>query len=169
MSTIHLGLGSNLDDRYENINQAINQITNHPCIHSVIVAPLFINPAITPTPQPMFINTVIKAETTLTPTELLHATQTIETQLGQAIDKHLAPRLIDIDILFVDDYIQATPTLTLPHPEISHREFVLKPCQAISPDLIHPVLGLTIQELYDRYLRHHSANRNYDRPVTHTR
>lgn len=95
-----------------------------------------------------FLNQVIKVQTSLSPSELLSAILQIELVLGRIRhgDKY-ASRVIDIDILFYDDLIISLKHLTIPHPLMHTRRFVLVPMAEIAPDLLHPVLDMTIEQL----------------------
>jgi 2-amino-4-hydroxy-6-hydroxymethyldihydropteridine diphosphokinase len=90
---------------------------------------------------------VIIGETGQTPLELLKSLKELETRLGRIPSIHYGPRKIDIDILFYDDLILDTPQLTLPHPRLHERAFVLVPLADLTPERIHPILGRTIRQL----------------------
>jgi len=96
----------------------------------------------------LFWNQALVLETALSPHELLYQTQAIEIEMGRIRKSdHYEPRIIDIDILFYDDLQLNTPDLTLPHPKIGLRKFVLAPLNEIAPDKVHPVSGLKVQEM----------------------
>lgn len=97
--------------------------------------------------QPWFLNVVIRIESKLTPRKLLRYCQSIEERLGRKREIPKGPRTIDIDILFYADLVVAEPDLTIPHPEIANRRFVLEPMNEIAPAFVHPVLKKTISEL----------------------
>ncbi len=99
------------------------------------------------TNQPDFLNQVLKVETFLEPEECMQTILDIEVQMGRVRTTPNAPRTIDIDILFYDDLILDKPRLTLPHPSISQRKFVLIPMKELEPEFIHPVLNKDISEL----------------------
>ena len=107
------------------------------------------------TQQPNFINMVIEIETKLPPLELLAKFKFIEKQLGRVKTLHWAERTIDLDILFMDNIVlngndSICPNiLTIPHPDLENRDFVLRPMMDISPEFRHPVLGKTIRQLYE--------------------
>lgn len=97
----------------------------------------------------IFLNAAVKLETSFTPQELLVATQQIETEMGRTekSDGSYHDRIIDIDILIYDELIMKTPELTLPHPLIHERKFVLEPLAEIAPNMKHPVINKTISSL----------------------
>lgn len=104
-----------------------------------------------------FLNQVLVVETSLSPEQLLEATQQIEKELGRerkkefcnSIRRRYRPRTIDIDILFYEDTLVSTPRLTVPHPLIAEREFVLEPLAEVLPGLRHPVTGMTATEMLE--------------------
>jgi 2-amino-4-hydroxy-6-hydroxymethyldihydropteridine diphosphokinase len=102
------------------------------------------------TNQPRFHNLVCQATTSLSPDALLHAVKEIERQLGRTSGPRYGPRVIDIDVLLYDRLILNTPALTIPHPRMAERAFVLAPMAELAPTLTHPALGETIAELLRR-------------------
>lgn len=136
--TVFLGIGSNLGDRHANCERAIALLRGHPSIVVTKVAPWREYPALTLTRdehQPAYLNGVAELATTLTPEVLLAVCQRIEAQLGRRREpgRRWQPRTIDIDILLYDDLTIATPTLTIPHPEMANRPFVMEPLTMIAP------------------------------------
>ncbi len=99
------------------------------------------------TDQPDFLNQVLKVATVLEPEECMQTVLEIEKEMGRIRTTPNAPRTIDIDILFYDDLILDKPILTLPHPAIAKRKFVLVPMQELAPEYIHPVLNKNISEI----------------------
>ena len=97
--------------------------------------------------QPAFLNQVVRGETGLSPDELLAFLKQIEAQLGRVKTIANGPRSIDLDILFYDDLVFESPTLSLPHPRLEGRGFVLKPLVDLAPDLIHPLLHKSMRQL----------------------
>lgn len=137
MATLYLSLGTNLGDRQKNLTSALQLIGRE--IGTVVSAsdPIETEPWGFESPN-SFLNIAIKVDTTLQPTEVLHATQEIERKLGRTrktTDGEYHDRLIDIDILLYDDLVMNTPELTIPHPLMYEREFVMKPLLQIAPEL----------------------------------
>ncbi len=149
--TVYLGLGSNLGDRRQQITDARQLLRKHAQIEETQTSQLFETDPVGPVkPQPRYINAVVEITTTLTVQNLLREIHAIERLLNRdrsADAIRWGPRTIDIDILLYSDLILDESELTIPHPRMHERLFVLKPLSEIAPDAIHPILGLTIQEL----------------------
>jgi 2-amino-4-hydroxy-6-hydroxymethyldihydropteridine diphosphokinase len=112
------------------------------------VAPCYESDAVGgPADQPPYLNAVLRIATILTPSELLTLIHDIETALGRRRTTPNAPRAIDLDILLYDDRILDSASLTIPHPRMSDRAFVLRPLADIAPDRRHPILHQSIGEL----------------------
>ena len=142
---ITLALGTNLGDRPGNLLAAIAALP--PAVTVLEQSPVYETLPWGVTDQPDFLNMVIKGETHLLPQDLLKSLKELEIRLGRIPSIHYGPRKIDIDILFYDDLILATPELTLPHPHLHERAFVLVPLADLAPDQIHPIMQKTIRQL----------------------
>ena len=149
--TAFIAFGGNLGDPIKTLQAALPMLGD--AIGDVeLLSSLYETKALTlnGATQPNYINAVIAVSTTLDPEQVLTELLRIEKDLGRdrSADKRWEPRTIDLDLLFVDDIVQMTDPLTLPHPEISKRDFVLRPLLEIAPDFKHPVLKRSISELY---------------------
>jgi 2-amino-4-hydroxy-6-hydroxymethyldihydropteridine diphosphokinase len=142
-----LGLGTNLGDRAANIGAALQRLAKLGTMAAV--SSLYETEPWGITEQPKFLNAACLLLTTLSPHDLLPAVKRIEQAMGRAPTVRNGPRLIDIDILFYDDVILATPGLTIPHAGLHTRSFVLRPLLEIAPDVVHPVFKRTVRELAD--------------------
>jgi 2-amino-4-hydroxy-6-hydroxymethyldihydropteridine diphosphokinase len=146
MHSVILLTGGNMGDRVSRLVQARKEIEKQ--IGPVEKASaLYETAAWGNTGQPSFLNQVLRAETTLSPEEVLEGVLRIETSMGRVRTEKWGPREIDIDILFYDMEVVNRKNLTIPHPEIPHRRFVLEPLAEITPHLVHPVLGVDMETL----------------------
>jgi len=146
--TVFLALGSNLGDRLANLEAATHSL--QPALHILARSPVYETAPWGYTDQPDFLNQVIKAKTTLPPEQLLTILKSIEATLGRTPTIRYGPRTIDLDILLYDELVMETPQLTIPHPRLAERAFVLYPLADLAPDLRHPVSGSTVRQLRDR-------------------
>ncbi|MFG0257302.1 MAG: 2-amino-4-hydroxy-6-hydroxymethyldihydropteridine diphosphokinase [Phycisphaerales bacterium JB043] len=154
-SDAYISLGSNLADRDASIARALDALHAHENITVIDVAPTIDSSAITlpgADPQPDYRNTAAHLSTTLSPRDLLKQMLQTERDLGRirTPDARWEPRTIDIDLLLHDDSVIDEPALTIPHPHMHTRQFVLEPLSHIAPDLVHPTLRLPIHTLLDR-------------------
>lgn len=149
MSTIYLGLGANLGDRELNIRKAVSMLAARGAGIRVTSALIETAPVGGPGGQPMFINAAAMAETELSPRELLAVICEVERELGRKRPaERWSARPIDIDILLYDQRVIDAPDLTIPHPRIAERGFVLEPLAEIAPSLAVPGTGKTVAELW---------------------
>jgi len=151
-SNVFIGLGSNVGDRESYLNRAIQKMGVCPEIEVIETSQFLENRSKGPILQPEFINAVIKVNTIFTPEELLGYLQKLELELGRTHKGTYGPRTIDLDILFFSDEIVCQENLTVPHPLLHEREFVLVPLYELAPDWVHPVLQESIKSLYLRAL-----------------
>jgi 2-amino-4-hydroxy-6-hydroxymethyldihydropteridine diphosphokinase len=162
--TVYIALGSNLGRRQDNLRKALQELPT--TIQLLAASPIYSTPPWGYTGQPEFLNQVARLETDLGPLELLRALKDLEIRLGRQPTFRYGPRLIDLDILFYDDQVVDSPALTIPHPRLAERAFVLVPLVDLAPTLRHPVLRLTTSELLARLDR--SGIRLYTPPQTST-
>ncbi len=146
LHTIYLSLGSNLGDRMEHLSRAIAELRAEG-LSVKRVSSVYETEPLGPHSQPWFLNVVVEAETDLFPTQLLQRLQAIELRLGRRRLVEQGPRTIDIDILFYGNFRIQSDRLTVPHPRLEQRRFVLEPLFELAPDLRHPISHLTISEL----------------------
>lgn len=143
--TAYLGLGSNLGNRQNSLDKALDFLSQRLRVETA--SSVYDTEPIGNLNQPRFLNLVCQVHTSLAPMELLTLVKGIELKLGRTPGKSNAPRPIDIDILFYGNQVINTPELVIPHPRLTERAFVLIPLAEIAPDLVHPVSGKTIKEL----------------------
>ena len=152
MARIYLGLGSNLGDKEASLLQAINHIEKQ--IGPLVARSVFF------VSEPWgfesgnrFLNACVTVDTTRSPMECLMSLKAIERAMGrpERASGEYMDRVIDLDILFYDDLVLEDTFLTIPHPLLHLREFVLVPLVEIAPDLVHPVLGKTMMELLSEF------------------
>lgn len=147
-----IALGSNLTssfgDREGNLHQALQRLKS---LGAVTAESRFYDTEpVGYLDQPRFLNAAVILETELTPVELMRALLEIERSMGRERVIAKGPRVIDLDLLLYGEKIVNTAELTLPHPEMHSRRFVLEPLLEIAPNWVHPVLGLTVQEMLAR-------------------
>ena len=145
---IFLGLGSNIDDRYQNLMNGIQQLNDHAHIWVIDESHVYQTPAMYSPDQQDFYNMVIEIETNLNPLQLLDEVKKIEIKLGRGPNKKKnIPRSLDVDILAVGDILIRSKLLEIPHPKIVERKFVLKPWNDIAPDFLMPDSNKKITDL----------------------
>ena len=143
----YLSLGSNLGDRRVNLRDAIARLESYGDIASV--SSFYETEPVGVTEQPWFLNCAVGLETERTHQQLMSAALGIEREMGRHRTQTKGPRTIDIDILLFGNTVLSSPELTIPHPAMRERRFVLEPLSEIAPDTWHPVFQRTIRELRD--------------------
>lgn len=148
---VFVALGTNVGDRLSNVREARRRLDLTPGVQLFHRAKLIETPALQapddPLPQPPFLNTVLELRTTLTPQRLLQALLRIEQSMGRRRTTRWAPRVIDLDLILFGDRVLDEPQLTLPHPGLTSRRFVLEPLAALAPDLIVPLTNRRVRDL----------------------
>jgi 2-amino-4-hydroxy-6-hydroxymethyldihydropteridine diphosphokinase len=147
MHSVIIAIGTNLGNRKENIETAIQKIKENG-INIEKVSPIYETPPYGYTDQPAFLNCAVLAKTILSPHKLLDTLLSIEKEMGRVRKIHWGPRIIDLDIIFYDNLIIDEPDLKIPHPDMQNREFVLKPINDIAPCFVHPKFCKTVKTLY---------------------
>lgn len=155
-----LGLGSNVGDREEYIEQAIFLLSKTPGIKVVKKSTNYETEPEGNTDQPQFLNAAVQIKTILDPYKLLSVLHETENALGRERDVEWGPRTIDLDILLFDDMIISDDKLQVPHPLLHERLFVLKPLAEIAPNTMHPALGRSISEIFEE--RKNDVGEKYD-------
>jgi len=146
MKTAYLSIGSNLGNREDNIGDAIAALAKRG-IRVVKESSLYETEPVGFRDQGWFLNCAVEVETTLGPAELLEAIWGIEQSMGRHRTVPMGPRVIDIDIVLYDDQIVENENLSIPHPRMLARNFVLVPLDEIAPHVLHPIAQKTIHEL----------------------
>lgn len=134
MAVVFLGLGSNLGNREANIDSALAYLQGSQISIDRVSSIIETDPVGGP-PQPKFLNAVARARTDLEPQELLRTVLSIEHKLGRIRGEKNGPRTIDIDILLYNNAVIKTPSLTVPHPRMMERTFVMGPLKELDPDI----------------------------------
>jgi 2-amino-4-hydroxy-6-hydroxymethyldihydropteridine diphosphokinase len=161
MANVFLALGSNIGNCKANLNLAIEQIKERIGRVTSISAFCVTEPWGYESKN-WFLNAVLLVDTQFSPQEILNITQNIELELGRTSKTGTTynDRLIDIDILFYDKFCLKSPQLTIPHPELHLRSFVLNPLMEIAPDFIHPLFEKSIRNLHQAMVEKERNNKN---------
>ena len=149
MATVYLGVGSNVGDRQAHIQKAVALLREHEHVQVSAVSSLIETEPAGGVPQGKYLNGAIQIQTDLMPNDLLSALKGIERRCGRVKHEPNGPRTLDLDILLYDDVVIVEgKTLSIPHPRMAERAFVLKPLAEIAPDAVHPRLQKTVRELF---------------------
>ncbi len=146
-----LSFGSNLGDRESNLAGAITALSTYHELKSLASSSFYESAPMFNTDQPKFLNTVVSYETEFSAFELFDACRNVETLLGRPMEREKnAPRIIDIDILTYGNVFIETEQLTIPHPDLANRKFVLLPWTELAPDAVIPILNVSVTKLLSR-------------------
>ncbi|WP_242696168.1 2-amino-4-hydroxy-6-hydroxymethyldihydropteridine diphosphokinase [Longitalea luteola] len=146
MNKVFLLIGGNMGNRLQNLHQAVS-LLSAACGPVIQQSAVYETAAWGKTDQAAFMNQALLLTTSLSARELITTILSVEEKMGRRRLERFGPRLIDIDIIFYNDDIIDEPNLTVPHPELQNRRFVLEPLNEIAPSFVHPVLHKTVAEL----------------------
>lgn len=146
--TAYISLGSNIGNRKENLDRAVEMLMQSKEIKVTLTSAYYNTAPVGFKDQPDFLNAAIELKTTLTVEDLFEVCKLIELELKRERTRRWGPRTIDLDILLYGDLIIDTELLTIPHPRMHEREFVLKPLNEIAPEALHPVFQRSVSHLY---------------------
>lgn len=144
---VFLGLGSNIGERQLLLNRAAAELKRLDRTKVIWSSSVYEAEPFGKKDQPKFLNAVVELETNLAPLELLEQVKGIERRIGRTPTEKWGPREIDLDILLYDGVVHNDENVTVPHPELGKRKFVLVPFREIAPDVVHPITGMTIEEM----------------------
>lgn len=136
MHKVFIGLGSNLNEPLLQLKSALKELNSRSDIHNLIVSNFYSSKPVGPQDQPNFVNAVAKFSTTLSPIQLLDTLQAIEQDHHRTRERHWGPRTLDLDILLINNDTLSLPRLTVPHPYMLERGFVIKPLADIAPKML---------------------------------
>lgn len=160
---VYIALGTNIGDRAQNLQRALQALVSQVQIDQC--SPVYETPPWGILDQAPFYNQVIHGKTELSPLDLISFLKRLEKDLGRQPGIRFGPRLIDLDLLFYDDLALETPNLTIPHPRMEGRGFVLIPLADLAPELTHPVLKRTVRDLLAECDRTGIIPVNIDEPI----
>lgn len=156
---VHLGLGGNLGDRRALLRNARTALAER--LDEFRESPIYESAPLLGMDQPSYLNQVVCGTTSLEPLELLKFCQVLEEQAGRIRAEHWGARTLDIDVLSYGEQVLSLPELTVPHPELGNRAFVLLPLRDLTPDWKHPRTGQTLDALWAQW----QANSNEPLPI----
>lgn len=146
MSIAYIALGTNLGDKEKNLKQALLFLMQQG-VEVIKVSEFMLTEPYGVLDQPKFLNAVCKVNTYLEPCALLRTLLAVEQAMGRVRLRRWGERNIDLDLLLYENIVMNTPLLMIPHPDMQNRDFVLLPLAEISPELMHPVLNKSMEQL----------------------
>jgi 2-amino-4-hydroxy-6-hydroxymethyldihydropteridine diphosphokinase len=146
MAKVYIGLGANLDQPQQQLQQALIELANLPSSELIAQSSLYHSKPVGPQDQPDYVNAIALLETQLEPLVLLDALQQLEQDHGRLRKRHWGERTLDLDIILIDNQVIDSERLTVPHPFSQQRSFVLYPLSEINPALIFPD-GIALEQL----------------------
>ncbi len=152
MSACWIALGGNQGSVAETFRQSLALLDQTPGVSVVCDSRAYTTAPVGTDSGGQFLNAAAELETSRSPLELLGLLQSVETQLGRQRTRRWGPRTLDLDLLFYDQEVLDSDQLTIPHPHLWYRRFVLDPLVAIAPDLLHPQHQITVSQLRERLL-----------------
>src|SRR5947209_6759219 len=165
MPLCYIGLGSNLGDRWANLTAAVRRLRAEPGLRVVATSAFYETaPVDCPPGSGDYLNAVVAVETDRSPEDVLYLLLRVERQFGRVRTGPNSPRTLDLDLLLYGDRVINTPALTVPHPRMHERDFVLVPLAEIAPNVVHPTLQKTVQELIERITSWGDVRALPDRP-----
>lgn len=156
-TTAYIGIGSNLGDREGTLDGAVRMVGDLDGVEVVSRSSIIETAPVGVIEQPDFLNMVVEVETTLGARELLDRLLDIEQRFGRERRERWGPRTLDLDLLFFEDMVINEPGLTVPHPEMPNRGFVLEPLAEIAPGFVHPVSHLSVSQLWLSWRHRHAT------------
>ncbi|MBF0401614.1 MAG: 2-amino-4-hydroxy-6-hydroxymethyldihydropteridine diphosphokinase [Magnetococcales bacterium] len=144
-----VGVGSNQGNSLRICRRAVALLRGHPRVRQLLQSPFYRTEPVGPVRQPWYVNGVVGIKSTMGPQALLRLLQRTEAGFGRCRrrEKRWGPRRLDLDLLFHGNRVVHTPALHLPHPRLHQRRFVLRPLADLAPDLIHPIVGKTVDNM----------------------
>jgi 2-amino-4-hydroxy-6-hydroxymethyldihydropteridine diphosphokinase len=150
MKTVYIGVGSNMGDPRRNCLDAIDRISGIYSCKNLSVSSLYLTEPVGTNSEDWFINCVLSASTDMPAVDFMKRLLDIESAMGRIRITRWGSRIIDLDLLLFGDDIIHEQILTVPHPMMHLRRFVMTPMVDLAPELIHPVLGITMKEIYNK-------------------
>ncbi len=145
----YIGLGSNLGERNDILNGAVESLNDRPLIEVTRVSSFIETDPVGGPPQPPYLNGAAEMNTVLSPIKLLYTLHDIEQDFGRERLERWGPRTLDLDLLLYEQQIIDTNVLTVPHPRLHTRRFVLEPLNEIAPHALHPILNKTVESMLE--------------------